>query len=82
MDARYVVASIQEHDEWHLNLERTVVVIKIVLDLRLHATKVINLTVYTRLNVNAVHKISEDDALRVEDLVLADIELGIGLIKK
>ena len=74
MDAGHVVTSIEEHDEGHLNLEVAIVVLKVLFNLGLHASEVVNLAIDALLNINAIHEVAKDDTLRIKDLLLGQLE--------
>lgn len=75
-----MITSIQEHDEWHLNLVDTVVVLKVLFDLGLHSTEVFNLSIDASLNINAIHEVTEDDSLSVKDVFFLAVKLALCLV--
>jgi len=69
-----VVASIQEHDKVHLDLDGTVVLFKELLDLLNKYSKVMDLPVCSRIGVNAFHIVTIDQSVCIVDSVLLNVE--------
>lgn len=82
MDSSNVVASIQEHDQRHLDLKCAVIVLKVGLNLSLHAAQVVDLSVDTRFDIDTIHVVTENNSLRVENLVFRERKLSLGFFKE
>jgi len=75
-----VVTSVQEHDQVHLSLNSTIVFSKVLLDLSLEHSQVLDLLVDTHIDIDTVQEISKDDALRVEQVFFVNLESGLDLL--
>jgi len=75
-----VVTSVQEHDQVHLSLNSTIVFNKVLLDLSLEHSQVLDLLVDTHIDIDTVQEISKDDALRVEQVFFVNLESGLDLL--
>ena len=74
-----MITSIKEHNERHLKLEGAIVVFKVVFNLLLHSTQVIDLAVAASLYINSVHEVTENDSFRVVDIFLSQAKFSLSL---
>ena len=64
----------------HLGLDSTIVLAKVLFDLGLQFLQVLLLLVDSSVYINTFHKVTEDNALRVEKFLLWHLELGLDLV--
>jgi hypothetical protein len=70
-----MLASVQEHDQMHLGLDLSVIVIKEAVNRILELSKIINLFINTDLLFNSFHEVSINKTVRVHNLLLLQVEL-------
>lgn len=80
MDSANVVTSIQEHYKVHLGLDSTVVFGKELFNLCLKLIKISNLLVDSDVNIDTIHKVTEDNPFSVEKHLLFDLEFSFTLL--
>jgi hypothetical protein len=73
-NSRHVVDGIQEHDQFHLDFDGSVVFIEELNNFLDHIFDVHNLLVDSLVSVDTVHVVTKDDSLHVEDVGHVQLE--------
>lgn len=70
----HMITSIQEHDEIHLDLDRTVILLEELFNFLDENLKIFDLLVRSIFTVNTFHVVTEDDSFSIENAFLVKVE--------
>jgi hypothetical protein len=75
-----MITCVKEHHQMHLGLDRSVVLLQVVLNPCLEHLEVFNLLIDFVIEVHAFHKVAKNESFCIHDLFLFETEHLLGLL--